>query len=619
MHPAGLSAYKVEIDTPAGCVPGGLVSAPKSLGQALRLEILREIPEQAELRERWNALVFRLDRPQVFYTYEWALAVQRAYSQTLPPLLILAYDRSNCLCGVAALATDTTGRRASFLCATTGDYCDFLCEPKHSDAFVGAVFGELRRQGIETIVFTNLPADSATVSAVEKNSRRHSFRRFTRTAYLCAQVSLAQLDRRSESNPALPRKKMLRRFLNAMGREHPVRLDHSHSWDAVETILPDFMRSHVARFLIQGRISNVVSGERRIFLVELSRLLSESGWLALTRMISGDRVVAWNYGFQFHNTWFWYQPTFDMTLEKYSPGFCLLAKIIEEAAADPAFGSIDLGLGAEDYKSRFANQVRPTLWIQLTSSVCQHAWAVARYRIGEALKKQPQIETTIRSVRERYRAFRRRLQVSGLRHTCVLVAKRALEAIASSDEILFYEVSEGYVRQPTPPEFSLATIDLNLLATAAMQHPPDEETLSYVIRCARRLRMDNDSTGFALANENCDFLQFIWVRPFEGFQPWEEGGTVASPAPDSLVIFDPFIPVRHRDGGYHAHTLALVIARIRREGKPVWISNASTNEAFLRGLEGAGFTRSFSVLRYRLLWWQRILQPNAAPANPPRS
>lgn len=619
MHPAGLGAYKVEIDTPARYVRTGLISASKSLDEGLRLEVLREIPEQTELRERWNALVFRRERPQVFYTYEWALAVQRAYSESLRPMLFLAYDGSDCLCGVAALATDITGRQASFLCATTGDYCDFLCEPQRAAAFVGAVLGELRRQGIETCVFTNLPADSATVAEIGRSSSRHSFRRFTRTAYLCAQVSLARLDRRSESNPALPRKKMLRRFLNAMGREHPVRLDHGRSWNAVETILPDFMQSHVARFLIQGRISNIVSRERRIFLAELSKLLAEPGWLALTRMISGDRVVAWNYGFQFHNTWFWYQPTFDMTLEKYSPGFCLLAKIIEEAAADPAFRSVDLGLGAEEYKSRFANQVRPTLWIQLTSSVWRHAWAMARYRVGQALKKQPHIETTIRSLGKRFTAFRRRLQASGLRHTCVLAAKRALGVIASRDEVYFYEITEGDVQLPAPPEFSLATIDLNLLATAAMQRSQDEEALSYVIRCARRVRVDNGCAGFALTDENGDFLHFIWVRSFEGFRPWEEGGTVASPAPDSLVIFDSFTPVPHRAGDYHAHTLALVIARIRREGKRVWVSCASTDAASLRGLEKAGCVQSFSMLRYRLLWWQRTVQSNAALANPPRS
>ena len=73
-----------------------------------------------------------------------------------------------------------------------------------------------------------------------------------------------------------------------------------------------------------------------MFLEELAKLLSASGWLVLTRMMSGESSFAWNYGFEFQDTWFWYQPTFDSILEKYSPGFCLLAKLIEEAADNPA-------------------------------------------------------------------------------------------------------------------------------------------------------------------------------------------------------------------------------------------------------------------------------------------
>ena len=74
-------------------------------------------------------MVERVDQPQVFYTYEWALAVQRAYSATLRPLIFLAYDEQASLSGVAALATTRAGDQASFLCATTGDYCDFLSLP----------------------------------------------------------------------------------------------------------------------------------------------------------------------------------------------------------------------------------------------------------------------------------------------------------------------------------------------------------------------------------------------------------------------------------------------------------------------------------------------------------
>jgi hypothetical protein len=195
----------------------------------VRLILLKQIPEDAELRQQWNALVKSLDRPQVFYTYEWALAVQRAYYATLHTLLFLAYDEQESLRGIAALAGDDAGR-VTFLCATTGDYCDFLAEPAQKPGFVISVLEELKRQEIKSITLTNLPADSDSVAALRLASQQTGFHSFSRTAYVCAQVCLATLPRRpAENKPVLPRKKMLRRFLNAMGREQPVRLEHART------------------------------------------------------------------------------------------------------------------------------------------------------------------------------------------------------------------------------------------------------------------------------------------------------------------------------------------------------------------------------------------------------
>src|SRR5437588_9607547 len=178
--------------------------------QKLRLLVLRQIPEDPQLRQQWNALVERVDQPQVFYTYEWALAVQRAYSATLRPLIFLAYDEQASLSGVAALATTRAGDQASFLCATTGDYCDFLTLAGQQSAFVGEVLAELRKQGVRSITLTNLRADSTTLGATRQSAKRSHYHRFARTAYVCAQVSLGELERGDEGKPVLPRKKMVR-------------------------------------------------------------------------------------------------------------------------------------------------------------------------------------------------------------------------------------------------------------------------------------------------------------------------------------------------------------------------------------------------------------------------
>ena len=80
----------------------------------------------------------------MFYTCEWALAVQSAYQASLKPLLFLGYDGDD-LVGVACLGTDTGEQNVSFLAATTADYCEFLSHPQRRAEFVDKVFAELRQ------------------------------------------------------------------------------------------------------------------------------------------------------------------------------------------------------------------------------------------------------------------------------------------------------------------------------------------------------------------------------------------------------------------------------------------------------------------------------------------
>jgi CelD/BcsL family acetyltransferase involved in cellulose biosynthesis len=569
----------------------------------LRLVLLQEIPDDENLRQQWNALVQRVERSQVFYTYEWSLALQRAYHSTLRPLLFLAYDESQSLCGVASLAAGVEGRRVSFLCATTGDYCDFVGLPEYKPAFVAAVLAELKKQGFGDLTLTNLPADSDTVVAIQKASARVGYLYFARTAYHCAQVSLAQLERRpGEYKPALPRKKMLRRFLNAMGREAPVRLDHARSWDAVEPILPQFIQSHVARFLATGRVSNLARPERRVFLEELAKLLSAPGWLALTRMTSGESSFAWNYGFEFQDTWFWYQPTFDSVLEKYSPGFCLLAKLIEEAADNPALRTIDLGLGAEEYKERFANQSRETLCVTLRTSPWQHGREILRYRAAEIIKTSPRVEEGVRAIIARWRQLRESVGRDGIAATLQRLAKRAGAFLWSEDEVCFFDW-RGPVLHDTSA--TLEPLDLNHLASAASQYVDDPSTLAYLWRSASRLR-DGNAEGFGLVDAKGALLHFAWVTAFDSFFLAELNAKVDGPSAGCVMIFDCWTPVSARGHRYYGRTVSLIAKRVRDQGKSPWIFSAASNVASVRGLEKAGFQKRYSLIRQRALGWQRI-------------
>jgi CelD/BcsL family acetyltransferase involved in cellulose biosynthesis len=567
----------------------------------LRLALLKEIPEDTDLRRQWNALVQRMEQPQVFYTYEWALAVYRAYRATLFPLLLLAYDEHS-LCGVAALATDPTRKHASFLCAATGDYCDFLSSLERRSTFVQGAFAELRRNGVTKIALANLPADSATVPAIRQNARRETYHLFARTGYLCAQVRLRLLERRGRDKPALPRKKMLRRFLNAMGRGTAVQLDHARTWHTVEPILEQFVQAHVQRFLATGRISNMARPERRAFLAELAKLLSDSGWLVLTRMRSGERTFAWNYGFQFHGTWFWYQPTFDSDLEKYSPGFCLLAKVIEEAAEDPVLEIVDLGLGVEEYKGRFANQTRETLFVTLQTSALAHYRELLRYRTASIVKASRPAEVAVRALLDRAQRARKYFGQRGAAEGLRCAASCLQDLVWAAMQVFFYE----WVRSILPPgDLKLRSLDLGRLGFGATAYVDDKATLAYLLRSAQRLR-SGKAQGFVLVDSDEKPLHFAWVAPFDGFFLPELNSTVETSSPDAVMLFDCWTPVALRGRGYYGHAIELIANKMGAAGKKPWIVSAASNAASLSGVERTGFERRYSMVRQRALWWQTV-------------
>ncbi|HEY1657736.1 MAG TPA: GNAT family N-acetyltransferase [Candidatus Sulfotelmatobacter sp.] len=361
----------------------------------MRIVQHREIPEDNELRIRWNALAMQMERPEVFYTCEWALAMQTAYRQQRAPLLILGYD-GNELAGIASLAINPKNNTIEFLSATTADYCDFLSAPATRPDFIHAVFAKLKENSNGRIALANLPNDSCTEDSLRSAAKLHGSYLFSRPAYTCTQVRLGTGEQRQELKNALLAKKKLRRYLRAMEREGPVTFAHLHSWKEIESALPEFANAHVARFAATGRTSSLATPERRIFLEDLARRFDGAGVVTLSQLRIQGRPVAWNFGFQFHKSWFWYQPTFDSLWEEHSPGYCLLARIVVEACDKEELELVDLGLGGEGYKERFGNSARQTLHITISDSRIRHLREVARYRAASAVKRSPKIESALR-------------------------------------------------------------------------------------------------------------------------------------------------------------------------------------------------------------------------------
>ena len=360
----------------------------------MRLVLHREIPNDDTLARQWNELVWQMECPEVFHTFEWAAAVSRAYRDSITPLLILAYEQDS-LVGVAALATGKGQRETFFLAGTTADYCDFVSLPDLRQELVSSVLAELRTLGLPMLVLANLPADSATARALAPSAAFRRYNLFSQPAFECGQVLLRTREQRASVLRHV-RHKREGRYVKALAAKISVVVDRLTSRDQIASALPSFARAHVARMSSVGRISHLASPQRIAFLSELAELLSLHGWVTLYQLRAGDHPIAWLYAFQFARHWSFYQMTFDCSFREYSPGSGLRLKVIEEACDSSETDFVDLGLGGEHHKKRWATGTRKTLDVTLARSTVTYLRVAARYHVAAAIKTTPRLERYVR-------------------------------------------------------------------------------------------------------------------------------------------------------------------------------------------------------------------------------
>lgn len=587
----------------------------------MRIVVREEISEDSELRRAWNELALQMERPEVFYTYEWVVAVQRAYGSTLKPLIFLAYE-GEWLVGAIALAKEDAGSRLVFLTANTADYCDFISEPGRRREFVAAVLSELKNRNIPNLILANLPADSSSVSAISGATASRQFHLHSRQAYLCARVIPGSAEERAALKQAVAGKKRLRRNVRELEKRGRVSVQHEIQWERIEPILPAFGRAHIARFLATGRISNQTRPERRAFLYELARELSGSGGVTVSRLLVGEIPAAWNYGFRFAGSWFWYQPAVNSIYEDFSPGYCLLAKIVQLACDSADIDVVDLGLGAEDYKDRFATENRQTLYLVLSRSFSDHLRTAMRERVAAAVKTSPRIEARIRSILSSIGRVKARIRESGLAGLLSWLFYRIWSSAFGFEEVLFFDRLARNENRQDASGLTLKPLDFDILGAAAIHYADDPRALDYLMRSAQRVRSVGDA-GFALLTAEGTPVHFCWAKDFEGFEMAELNRTLSAPSPGATMIFDCYTPASVRGQGLFASAIAALADQLCSEGKAPWIFGAATNQMSLLGIEKSGFTHRFTLGRKRVFFFAKakdsMLSLNPATISKPVS
>jgi CelD/BcsL family acetyltransferase involved in cellulose biosynthesis len=562
----------------------------------VRTTVLREIPEDADLSEAWNTLVLTMENPEVFFTYQWALAASRGFQEHLAPLLFLMYEQDR-LAGVAALAIDPRAPQAAFfLTASTADYCDVVSEPANRKAVILALLEEIQKLGLSDVVFANVPANSVTLQELPGVASPSRFYVTSRSAYNCGVVQLESDGQRETLLQALAAKGREKRALKKLATLGSVKVIHLTAPEQIGHSVESIVSAQISRFLASNRVSPLVGPERRTFLRHLSDLLSHSGWLKISQLEIDGKPVAWNFGFRFGGSWFWYLPTFQMEYEHVSPGSCLLRLLVEEGAKDASLKWLDLGLGDEPYKERYANKVRQTRYVRLSRGLPRHIIRVGRGTVSSAAARFPRVGDCLRAGKSFFTLVLDRIRDAGVGTTARLSLRKAVRSLASQDEVLLFT---------SPATISSSQISSHLLpltqehlVEASIINANDADTLRYLMRCARRLTR-TDASGYLLQDDAGRPVHFLWVRDFQGFRLSEINHVLVASSIRDAMIFDCWTPEAERGRGYYASAVRQVSAILQREGRTAWIFSGATNKSSLQGIVKAGFEYKYSLISRR--------------------
>lgn len=556
----------------------------------LRIEVADHIVNDSGLRDAWNQLVLQMEPPEVFYTFEWAMAVQQAYSSSLKPVIFFGYE-DEVLVAVVALA-QRSNREIAFLSADTADYCDFVSDSARRDAFVSAVISELKSRGVSRVVLTNLPEDSPSLDALSRVGSGTAYHLHRRPAYECAQVVLGSNDHRLSLKQSLLGKKSRRR-MREMQKFGEITILHETDPDKIQALLEPFSHAHVARFLEIEKISSLLRAERRNFLREFTQTAGPHGWVVMSRLLVGGVTAAWHFGFRFEGTWFWYQPTVNALYADYSPGHFLLSKIIELACDSAQLDTVDLGLGAEGYKDRFATNTRRTLYFVLTDSLGQHVREIVRYRASAVATSSARAERAIRGMISSARTIQSKLRTLAARQIARQALRWLKQHVSSCENVRFFEwpaASESsHIRG-----FNLVALNPEFIGAAAIRHADNPDATQYLARSAQRLA-SRHADGFVLLDAQGAPAHFCWVAAFEGFAMPELSRKLEAPSKQSVVIFDCYTLGDVPGPGDFSRAITLLAQRLSSEGKHVWISVADANQEVLGGIRKTNFIHRFTV------------------------
>jgi CelD/BcsL family acetyltransferase involved in cellulose biosynthesis len=343
----------------------------------------------------WDALWRKADL-SVFQNFAWVRAFWRAYGPDLNVCSLVA-RRSDAVVAILPLALQR--RTLRFLGSPESDYNDILCLRHDACWAVPALLSALMDLPLpwKSCVFENLPSDARLLQGMR--NLPHALQRHLQIVFQCHCPTILLENHREETLRRLLQKKSLKRHENSLAKRGRVAFRHVQDRAEIKQHLESFFHQHITRHAAAGNVSRFLRPKSRDFYYAMVDELDPRSELRFSVLELNDRPVAYHFGFQTGEKYYWYKPAFDVEYKKESPGEVLLRNLFRHAQSN-GIREFDFTIGDEFFKTRFANFYKKNLTVYFEGNPRSLASQAARLlrACKDRVKQNPQAAPLARSI-----------------------------------------------------------------------------------------------------------------------------------------------------------------------------------------------------------------------------
>ncbi len=318
----------------------------------VRVHLLHDYADPALRGLDWQRLLAGGNTDTVFLTLEWQRAWWDVFGRGQLLLVFAEQDRQVVAC--APLFCD--GGMVFFVGSGGSDYLDFVGGVNRPDV-LPAMLAAAQEQaaGFVGFRFYHVPDRAPTGRLLQQAAPTLGLVCYDEGELAAPALALTPATLHQASS-----KKSLVRHEQYFRRTGQLTVQHFSVGDAIRPQLELFFDQHVARWAATGYPSLFTDPRQRRFYVRLTEVAGAAGWLRFTRLDWNAQPIAFHFGFCYRGSYLWYKPSFDIALARQSPGEVLIRQLLLAAGVEGAH-TLDLGLGDEPFKHRFADHVE---WVR---------------------------------------------------------------------------------------------------------------------------------------------------------------------------------------------------------------------------------------------------------------